>query len=87
MNRRFISFAYFSCIAAFSTVIREVTSVVIHVAQLIVEAVATPAANIWARLSLPKVIGFQVVGLLKRIYQESLVTSGQSLHKRRSVYC
>lgn len=52
-----------------------------------IEAVATPAAYLWARLSLPKVSSFQIIGSLKRVYRDSWLTSGQSLHQRRWIYC
>lgn len=87
MNRRFISFAYFSCLVGFSTFVREVASVIITVARYVIDAVATPVAVIWARLALPKVSNFKVVGCLKRMYRESWLTSGQSLHQRRWIYC
>lgn len=89
MTRRysFISLAFFACFMAFSTFAKDTIVFIVDVARFMVRVVATPTAYIWARLSLPKVSAFKVIGSLKQVYRESWLTSGQSLHYRRWIYC
>jgi hypothetical protein len=89
MTRRYgyFSLAFFACLTAFSTFARRTVVFALNLARFVVHAVAKPAAFLWARLALPKVSGFKVIGKLKDIYRESWLTSGQSLHYRRWIYC
>ena len=89
MTRRYgyFSLAFFACITAFSMFAKDTIVFAINIARFVVRAVAKPAAFLWARLALPKVSGFKVIGKLKHVYRESWLTSGQSLHYRRWIYC
>lgn len=89
MTRRYgyFSLAFFACITAFSTFARGTIVFALNMVRLVVHAVAKPAAFLWAHLALPKVSSFKVIGKLKDIYRESWLTSGQSLHYRRWIYC
>ncbi|OVE88001.1 hypothetical protein B7W89_18950 [Agrobacterium tumefaciens] len=87
MTRRYFSLAFFACLTAFSTFAKGAVVFALHLVRIVVHAVAKPAAFLWARLALPKVSGFKVIGKLKDIYRESWLTSGQSLHYRRWIYC
>ena len=87
MTRRYFSLAFFACLTAFSTFAKGTVVFALDLVRFVVRAVTKPAAFIWARLALPKVSGFKVIGKLKDIYRESWLTSGQSLHYRRWIYC
>lgn len=87
MTRRYFSLAFFACLTAFSTFAKGTVVFALHLVRFVVHAMAKPAAFLWARLALPKVAGFKVIGKLKHVYRESWLTSGQSLHYRRWIYC
>ncbi|CUX60121.1 hypothetical protein CFBP6626_17935 [Agrobacterium tumefaciens] len=89
MTRRYgyFSLAFFACIRAFSMFAQDTVVFALNIVRFVVHAVAKPAAFLWARLALPKVSGFKIIGKLKHVYRESWLTSGQSLHYRRWIYC
>ncbi|KDR87307.1 hypothetical protein L905_10150 [Agrobacterium sp. TS43] len=89
MTRRYgyFSLAFFACLTAFSTFAKGTVVFALNLVRFVVHAVAKPATFLWARLALPKVSGFRVIGKLKHVYRESWLTSGQSLHYRRWIYC
>lgn len=89
MTRRYgyFSLAFFACLTVFSTFAKDTVVFALNLVRFAVHAVAKPAAFLWACLPLPKVAEFKVIGKLKEIYRDSWLTSGQSLHYRRWIYC
>lgn len=83
MIRSFFSHAF----AALKVVSSAIIDSVVNIVCMVIHAVPSLVALALTRLELPKVWAFRCIGRLKRTYRESWLTSGQSLHYRRWIYC